>query len=33
MFIINIADLVMLNLEISAHRLVLEGKPLHKGTS
>jgi hypothetical protein len=33
MFIINIIDLVVLNLEISAHRLVLEEKPLHKGTS
>jgi hypothetical protein len=28
MFIINIADLVVLNLEISTHKLVLEEKPL-----
>jgi hypothetical protein len=33
MSIINIADLVVLNLEISAHELVLEGKSLHHITS
>ena len=30
MFIINIANLVGMNLEIGTQRLVLEGKPLHQ---
>ena len=30
MFIINIANLVGMNLEIATQRLVLEGKPLHQ---
>jgi hypothetical protein len=30
MFIINIANLVVLNLEIGTLKLVLEGKPLHQ---
>jgi hypothetical protein len=30
MFIINIANLVMLNLEIGTLKLVLEGKPLNQ---
>ena len=30
MFIINIANLVGMNLEIGTRRLVLEGKPLHQ---
>ena len=29
-FITNIANLVGMNLEIGTHRLILEGKPLHK---
>jgi hypothetical protein len=30
MFIINIADFVVLNPEMGTHKLVLEGKPLHQ---
>ena len=30
MFIINIANLIGMNLEIGTQRLVLEGKPLHQ---
>ena len=30
LFIINIIDLIVLDLEIGTQRLVLEGKPLHQ---